>query len=113
MHVESSDAVSKAEENGSTAVSVPVLAVPAMFTFCAVSGPTTVTEIVLLVDPSEIETVVVPAAAELIANVAGDPGGMAPMLTIPVGKLDTKKVPGKFVSVAVALNEVVPVVPTT
>ena len=80
----------------------------------ALSGPATVTAIVLFANPSEIVTVVVPAAAELIANVAGDPEfETVPMLTIPVGELEAENVPGKFVSVACAVNEVVPVMPMT
>lgn len=70
--------------------------------------PTTVTGIVRDVDPSEIVTVVVPAAAALMLNVADGPeaevGEIATMLG---GVLVAVKVPLKLPSLAVALKDVV------
>jgi hypothetical protein len=92
---------------GSVAVNVPEI-VGASPKSGRLSRPVTVTGIVLEFVPSEIDTVVVPAVAELTVKVpveAPDLDGGA-MLTMLPGELVAEKVPVKFVSVAVAVNDV-------
>jgi hypothetical protein len=74
------------------------------------SPPTTVTGMVLLVVPSEIETVVWPPVAPLTVNdpVEAPDRVDGEMLTMPVGELDAVNVPVKLVSLAFAVNDVVP-----
>jgi hypothetical protein len=75
--------------------------------------PVTVTGIVFVVDPSEIEMVAVPAATAFTVNCpVEDPDlELGETLATVSDELEAENVPVKFVSVAVAVNEVVAVVP--